>query len=73
MSIEHKSGLRDGDELEESVTDYLVRHPEFFESHGEVLAKLKVPHPTGRAVSLIERQVRCCASSTVKWNASWWT
>ena len=57
MSIEHKSGLRDSDELEDSVTDYLVQHPEFFESHVEVLAKLKVPHPTGRAVSLIERQV----------------
>lgn len=57
MSTEHKPGLRDHAEQEDSVTDYLVRHPEFFESHVEVLAKLKVPHPTGHAVSLIERQV----------------
>lgn len=57
MSTEHKTGLRDHAELEDSVTEYLVKHPEFFESHVEVLAKLKVPHPAGRAVSLIERQV----------------
>lgn len=57
MSIEHKPGLQDHAEQEDSVTDYLVQHPEFFESHMEVLAKLKVPHPTGHAVSLIERQV----------------
>lgn len=57
MSIEHKTGLPDHAELEDSVTDYLVHHPDFFESHVEVLAKLKVPHPTGHAVSLIERQV----------------
>ncbi|MDE2071052.1 MAG: DUF484 family protein [Gammaproteobacteria bacterium] len=57
MSIEHKSGLPDHAEQEDSVTDYLVQHPEFFESHVDVLAKLKVPHPAGHAVSLIERQV----------------
>lgn len=56
MSIEHKakgeSALPD-----DSVVDYLLSHPEFFEAHAELLGKLKIPHPTGSAVSLIERQV----------------
>jgi uncharacterized protein len=56
MSIEHKtkgeSALPD-----DSVVDYLLSHPEFFEAHAELLSKLKIPHPTGSAVSLIERQV----------------
>jgi uncharacterized protein YigA (DUF484 family) len=57
MSTEHKSGVRDSGELEGTVTDYLTHHPDFFEDHTEVLARLKVPHPSGHAVSLIERQV----------------
>ena len=56
MSIEHKTkgetALPD-----DGVVDYLLAHPEFFESHAELLGKLKIPHPTGSAVSLIERQV----------------
>jgi uncharacterized protein YigA (DUF484 family) len=42
---------------DEDVADYLAEHPDFFESRAELLGKLKVPHPTGTAVSLIERQV----------------
>ena len=57
MSIEHKAGLS-GDSLSsDSIVDYLLSHPEFFEAHPELLVKLKVPHPSGTAVSLIERQV----------------
>lgn len=44
-------------EFESLTADYLRRHPEFFERHRELLGKLRVPHPSGRAVSLIERQV----------------
>ncbi|MGB9429156.1 MAG: DUF484 family protein [Gammaproteobacteria bacterium] len=57
MSTEHKPGLRDSTEIETTVTDYLATHPDFFEDHTEVLTRLKVPHPSGHAVSLIERQV----------------
>lgn len=58
MSIEHKAGLKGEVALpDDSVVDYLLSHPEFFESHAELLSKLKIPHPTGTAVSLIERQV----------------
>ncbi|HET7570285.1 MAG TPA: DUF484 family protein [Gammaproteobacteria bacterium] len=39
------------------VSDYLLAHPDFFERHTNLLMKLKVAHPAGDAVSLIERQV----------------
>lgn len=43
---------------EDQVADYLLAHPEFFERHGTVLARLKLPHQRGSAaVSLVERQV----------------
>ncbi len=42
---------------ERAVADYLRRHPDFFERHVGLLALLRVPHPCGGAVSLIERQV----------------
>ena len=58
MSIEHKTGPSGAQlAMDESVAEYLANHPEFFEAHPDLLAKLKVPHPTGTAVSLIERQV----------------
>ena len=39
------------------VADYLRAHPEFFESQTELLAELKIPHESGKAISLLERQV----------------
>lgn len=57
MSIERKTGVPDLTDTEQTVSDYLLTHPDFFESHTEVLTRLKVPHPSGHAVSLIERQV----------------
>ena len=43
---------------EEAVADYLQRRPDFFERHGSLLLRLKLPHETnGFTVSLIERQV----------------
>ena len=56
MSIEHKAK---GEHAlpDDGVVEYLLSHPEFFETHAGLLTKLKVPHPTGSAISLIERQV----------------
>ncbi len=43
---------------EEAVAEYLQRRPDFFERHGTLLLRLKLPHETnGFTVSLIERQV----------------
>ena len=42
---------------DEAVAAYLMRHPDFLVYYPEVLAKLHIPHGSGGAVSLIERQV----------------
>lgn len=43
---------------EDSIAGYLQSNPDFFERHGPLLAKLKLPHARGAAaVSLVERQV----------------
>ena len=41
----------------EQITQYLLEHPDFFNQHEGLLAQLKLPHSTGQATSLIERQV----------------
>jgi uncharacterized protein YigA (DUF484 family) len=51
-------GTEPGSLAEEQMGEYLVQHPEFFERHPGVLARLKLPHQRGSAaVSLVERQV----------------
>ena len=43
---------------EEAIANYLTTHPDFFERHDGLLARLKVPHETsGSTISLVERQV----------------
>ncbi len=41
----------------EHVADFLQRNPHFFEAHQDLLTELSLPHESGGAVSLIERQV----------------
>ena len=40
-----------------AVARYLAAHPEFFNQHLELLRTLEIPHATGQAVSLWERQI----------------
>lgn len=42
---------------EDGVTEYLRRHPDFFEGKSSLLADMRIPHHAGNAVSLIERQI----------------
>ncbi|MFK7995103.1 MAG: DUF484 family protein [Granulosicoccus sp.] len=47
-----------GNEIDpDAVVKYLIRNPEFFVSHQDILTRLRVPHDSGKAVSLIEKQV----------------
>jgi hypothetical protein len=39
------------------VEAFLYQHPDFFEDHLELLESLKLPHPSGEAVSLVTRQI----------------
>ena len=41
----------------DQVAAYLLLNPDFLENHPQVFEALDVPHPTGGAVSLVERQV----------------
>lgn len=42
---------------EEQVAGYLRTHPDFFLSHDNLLLDLNLPHDSGAAISLVERQV----------------
>lgn len=42
---------------EDAIEDYLRKHPEFFQERDDLLTKITLPHGSGAAVSLIERQV----------------
>ncbi|HET8729592.1 MAG TPA: DUF484 family protein [Moraxellaceae bacterium] len=42
---------------ETQVAAWLKAHPEFFGQHPDLLAEMAIPHATGGAVSLVERQV----------------
>ncbi len=39
------------------VEAYLRSHPDFFHQHLELLETLRIPHPSGEAVSLVSRQL----------------
>ena len=41
----------------EQVANYLQQHPAFFVDHQDLLGDLFLPHESGPAVSLVERQV----------------
>jgi len=41
----------------EQIAAYLRENPDFFVSHQDLLADLRLPHESGPAVSLVERQV----------------
>lgn len=52
---------------ESQITAYLRSHPEFFERHPAVLARLRLPHaPGSAAVSLVERQVAVLRQDNIK-------
>lgn len=49
----------------DSVLAFLTHNPDFFNQHSDVLPRLSIPHHTGDAISLIEKQVsvlrnKCC-------------
>ncbi len=45
------------------VADYLSEHPDFFDKHLDLLHILDIPHQSGDAVSLIERQLQVLRQS----------
>ena len=42
---------------EEQVANYLRHNPEFFDNQRELLGGIKLPHESGKAISLVEKQI----------------
>ena len=57
MSTQPKQEFVQDSLSEEAVREYLTAHPDFFERNARLLSSLRLPHESGNAVSLVERQV----------------
>lgn len=66
MSTQRKTEFTDEALSEDLIHDYLVKNPDFFERHAELLGTLKLPHRSGAAVSLVERQVSVLRQKDLK-------
>ena len=66
MSTQAKAEFVDEELSEQSIHDYLAAHPDFFERHSTLLSSLVLPHASGGAVSLVERQVAVLRQKDLK-------
>ncbi len=66
MSTQPEVDYADDDLSEQAIHDYLAAHPDFFERHRTLLQSLHLPHATGGAVSLVERQVSVLRQKDIK-------
>jgi uncharacterized protein YigA (DUF484 family) len=57
MSSHQEKDLNINGVSEKDVVEFLQKHPRFFENNIYLLAEMHLPHPSGNAISLIERQV----------------
>jgi len=66
MSTQRKADFTEETLTEDTVHDYLLENPDFFEHHGELLGTLRLPHGSGGAVSLVERQISVLRQKDLK-------
>ncbi len=66
MSTQADVNYADEELSERTVHEYLAEHPDFFENHANLLDTLNLPHATGGAVSLVERQVSVLRQKDLK-------
>ena len=66
MSTQRKPEFTEEVLSEAEVHSYLKRNPDFFERHATLLSSLRLPHATGAAVSLVERQVSVLRQKDLK-------
>lgn len=50
----------------QTVAEFLRANPEFFNEHPELLTQLQIPHQSGEAVSLVERQMSLLREQNTK-------
>lgn len=48
----------DSVDFEQEIAAYLGDHPDFFERHRTLLTELRIPHASGTATSLLEKQLQ---------------
>ena len=66
MSTQAKAEFIEEELSEQSIHDYLSAHPDFFERHSTLLSSLQLPHASGGAVSLVERQITMLRQKDLK-------
>ena len=66
MSTQRKAEFVEEELSERAVHDYLSAHPNFFERHSTLLSSLALPHASGSAISLVERQVSMLRQKEMK-------
>lgn len=66
MSTQPKPEYVDESLSEQAVHDYLAAHPDFFEHNAKLLSTLHLPHASGGAISLVERQVSMLRQKDLK-------
>lgn len=66
MSTQRKPDYLEDGLSEDLIHDYLKLHPDFFERHPALLTSLHLPHASGGAVSLVERQVSVLRQKDLK-------
>lgn len=57
MSVQEEENLEVNMITDDMVSDYLKDNLDFFNKHPDILAELNIPHNSGSAISLVERQV----------------
>jgi len=50
----------------EQVAEYLKKNPNFFADQDDLILELKIPHESGKAISLLERQVTLLRESGIE-------
>lgn len=66
MSTQRKPDMPIVSDSDAAIHDYLSANPDFFERNSDLLSTLRLPHVTGGAVSLVERQVSELRQKDVK-------
>jgi hypothetical protein len=66
MSTQRKPDFAEESLSDQAVREYLEANPDFFERHGALLSSLSVPHGSGDAISLVERQVSVLRGKEIK-------
>ena len=66
MSTQRKPDFIEEELSDQAVQEYLEANPDFFERHSALLSSLSVPHGSGDAISLVERQVSMLRQKELK-------